>query len=147
MSSFFNSSSSSIRQVGTSRAQQKGMYRFFNNEKVSEEELISACVERTSSICKDRHVLVLNDTSEINLDSHAGRLQRDSGIGLVGNNKNIGFFAHLGLVIDIDTYQAIGYSSLHLWNRSMDADQNKFAMGTIKRCPLRIKSPISGYVV
>ncbi len=82
--------------------------------------------------------LVLNDTSEINLDSHAGRLQRDSGIGLVGNNKNIGFFAHLGLVIDIDTYQAIGYSSLHLWNRSMDADQNKFARD-YKKMPVEDK--------
>lgn len=125
MRSFFSSTTSSIRQTGASRAQQKGMYRFFNNEKVSEEELISACLERTSLVCKDRHVLVLNDTSEINLDSHSGRLQPENGIGLIGNTKNIGFFAHLGLVIDIETYQAIGYSSINLWNRSMDPNQNK----------------------
>ena len=138
MRSFFSSTSSSIRQAGTSRAQQKGMYRFFNNEKVSEEDLVSACLERTESVSKGRHVLVLNDTSEINLDSHSGRLQPESGIGLVGNNKNVGFFTHLGLVVDIETYQAIGYSSIHFWNRSMDPGQNKFIRG-YKNMPVEEK--------
>ncbi|CAF3416020.1 unnamed protein product [Rotaria socialis] len=95
MKSLFSSRESSIRQLSDDAAQQKGAYRFLNNEKVSEEALIESCCERTKILCKDKHLLVLNDTTEINLQKHSGRLQSEKGIGLVGNNKDVGFFAHL----------------------------------------------------
>jgi hypothetical protein len=120
MKSLFTGQNSSIRRSTNTRAEQKGTYRFLENEKVTEEELIESCCERTSELCKDRHVLVLNDTSEINLQRHSGRIQPGKGVGLVGNNQDIGFFAHLGLVVDINAYQAIGFSSMDLWHRSSD---------------------------
>jgi hypothetical protein len=120
MKSLFSSQDSSIRQSSDNVAQQKGAYRFLNNKKVSEQELIDSCYERTKILCKDKHLLVLNDTTEINLQQHSGRLQSEKGIGLVGNNTDVGFFTHLGLVIDTEAYQAIGYSSINLWNRDLD---------------------------
>lgn len=120
MNSLLLGQSCSIRQLSSDRAKQKGMYRFLDNEQVREEDLIAACQERTGSLCNDRHLLVLNDTTEINLQQHAGRIKTLSGIGPVGNNTDIGFFAHLGLVVDVEKYQAIGYSSIHLWSRDLD---------------------------
>jgi hypothetical protein len=120
MSNLLSNRSSSIRSNSYSRAEQKAAYRFLDNDKVSENVLVSSCTERTSVLSKDRHVLVLNDTTEINLESHAGRLKPGSGIGLVGNNSDIGFFAHLGLVIDAITGTALGYSSIRLWYREQD---------------------------
>ncbi len=120
MNRLFSSRVSSIRQTANSKAEQKAMYRFLDNENVTESELIGCCLEKTRSLCKDKHLLVLNDTSEINMQSHVGRMQTGSGVGLVGNNHDLGFFAHLGLVIDIESYQAIGYSSMNLWHRSAD---------------------------
>ena len=122
MNSLYLSRSSSIRQSCENFGEQKGVYRFLNNEKVSEEALIEICCENTKKLCKDRHLLVLNDTTEINLQKHSGRLQSGKGIGLVGNNKDLGFFAHLGLVVDIETFQAIGYSSINLWHRNLDKE-------------------------
>lgn len=111
---------SSVRQSFSNKAKQKGVYRFLNNEKVTEEELIESCCERCRLLSVGKHVLVLNDTTEINLQNHAGRIESDSGFGLVGNNTDMGFFAHLGLVIDIETGQALGYSSMQLWHRPLD---------------------------
>lgn len=122
MKSLFSSRESSIRQSSDDVAEQKGAYRFLNNEKVSEDELIESCCERTKLLCKGKHLLVLNDTTEVNMQKHSGRLQSEKGIGLVGNNKDVGFFAHLGLVIDIEAYQAIGYSSINLWHRDLDKE-------------------------
>lgn len=122
MKSLFSSRESSIRQSSNDAAEQKGAYRFLNNEKVSEDALIESCCERTKILCKDKHLLVLNDTTEINMQKHFGRLQSEKGIGLVGNNKDVGFFAHLGLVVDIEAYQAIGYSSINLWHRDLDKE-------------------------
>jgi len=119
MNRLFTSRHSSIRQTADTKAEQKAMYRFLANENVSETELIESCLERTSSLCKDKHLLVLNDTSELNMQSHVGRMKTESGIGLAGNNE-LGFFMHLGLVVDIEAYQAIGYSSMNLWHRPLD---------------------------
>jgi hypothetical protein len=46
-----------------------------NNGNVTEQQLIDSCCERIKILCKDKHVLVLNDTTEINLRRHLGRLQ------------------------------------------------------------------------
>lgn len=120
MKSLFTGQSSSIRRSTNTKAEQKATYRFLENEKVTEQELIESCCERTSELCNDKHLLVLNDTSEINLQRHSGRIQSEKGVGVVGNNKDIGFFAHLGLVVDINAYQAIGFSSINLWHRTPD---------------------------
>ena len=117
MNNLFNGKSSVIRGVSSNAAEQKATYRFLDNENVTEPELIKACCERTGQLCKGKHVLVLSDTTEINLQRHIGRLEQDSGVGLVGNNRDIGFFAHLGLVIDAEAYQALGFSSIQLWHR------------------------------
>lgn len=120
MNSLFSSRHSSIRQTGQNRASQKAIYRFLGNERVTEEELTGSCCQRTGELSEGRHLLVINDTTEINLQSHAGRLMPQSGVGLTGNNKDLGFFAHLGLAIDLATSQAIGYSSMRLWHRDDD---------------------------
>lgn len=125
MNSLFRSRESSVRQTADTRAEQKATYRFLSNENVTEAELIESCCERTSQLCNGKHLLVLNDTTEINMQSHVGRMQSKTGIGLAGNNKDLGFFAHVGLVIDILSYQAIGFSSINLWHRDEDKEDKK----------------------
>ena len=51
---------------------------------------------------RGRHVLAISDTSEINLQAHAGRL-KPAGQGVVGNNTDIGFFIHPTLTVDADS--------------------------------------------
>ncbi|MFT4061500.1 MAG: hypothetical protein QM642_03995 [Edaphocola sp.] len=116
MSGLFSSRHSGIRHPFDDRASQKAPCRFFNNEKVTGQELVSACRESTPRLCAGKHILVVDATTEINLQGHAGRLREASGIGLVGNNKDLGVFAHLGLAIDMEAHQAIGFSSMRLWH-------------------------------
>lgn len=92
MKSLFTGQNSCIRRSANTKAERKATYRFLENEKVTEQELIESCCERASELCNDKHLLVLNDTSEINLQRHSGRIQSGDGIGLVGNDKDIVFF-------------------------------------------------------
>lgn len=64
MSELLHSHNSSIRQSFSSRAKQKAVYRFLNNENVSEEALVDSCCERISSLSKGKHLLVINDTTK-----------------------------------------------------------------------------------
>lgn len=111
---------SSIHEITSTEAEQKGAYRFLANEKVKEKHLIDSLVERSSYLCSAKHVLVIQDTSEINLDNHRNRLKRGTGIGLTGNNKDLGFFMHSSLVLDAETETILGFSDIQLWHREED---------------------------
>lgn len=114
------SRTSSIHAATLTEADQKGAYRFLSNEKVREQTLIDACKERSSYLCEGQDILVLQDTTEINMNDHHNRLQPQSGIGVTGNNEDLGFFLHAGLVLDANNGTALGFSDIQLWHRKQD---------------------------
>lgn len=69
---------------------------------------------------RDKHVLAISDTSEINLQAHAGRLKKDEKLGVVGNNQDIGFFIHPTLVVDSADGLPLGLSTVQIWTRPED---------------------------
>lgn len=117
---------SSIHGITFSEAEQKGAYRFLANEKVEEQILIDVCKERSGYLCEGKDVLVPLDTSEINMDDHRKRLQPGSGIGVTGNNEDLGFFIHASLVLDAATETALGFSDIQLWHREEDREQRNY---------------------
>lgn len=82
-----------IRQISQSRAEQVGYYRFLENEAVSISELVTSLARHCERQVEGQHVLAISDSSEINLQAHAGRL-KSADIGLVGNHEEIGFYIH-----------------------------------------------------
>lgn len=111
--------------MSSSEADQKGAYRFLSNEKVEEKKLISAVKERSSYLCSGRDVLVIQDTTEINLENHRNRLKRGTGIGLTGNNKDLGFFLHGSIVLDAENETMLGFSDIQLWHRQEDQEDKE----------------------
>lgn len=91
-------------------------YRWLNNEAVSLSGLTDCLAQHCSGAVKGRHVLAVNDSSEVNLQAHAGRLNSD-GVGLVGNDKDLGFFVHPTLALEAQTGLPLGLSSVQLWTR------------------------------
>lgn len=71
-----------------------------------------------------RHVLAISDTSEINLQAHVGRLNPEN-LGVVGNNKDVGFFIHPTLVLDGETGFPLGISAVQLWTRAVERPTKK----------------------
>ncbi|MEI6950854.1 IS4 family transposase [Paraflavisolibacter sp. H34] len=124
----FFGGSSSIHGITTAEAEQKGAYRFLSNFRAEEDIIIKAVKERSSYLCKGREVLVIQDSSEINVENHHNRLVPDSGIGPTGNNKDIGFFLHTSLVLDAHKKTALGFSDIQLWHRAQDKE-NKAQRG------------------
>lgn len=83
----------SIRQLSQDRAEQVANYRFLENEQVTHTELIRSLADACEQQVAEQHVLAISDSSEINLQAHAGRLKRQN-LGVVGNNRDMGFFIH-----------------------------------------------------
>ena len=110
-----------INQLSGDRALLVGNCRFVNNKKVTWEKIHKENSKEINSLVSGKHVLVVNDTTEFNYESHKNYLsKRDEELGPVGNNNDIGFFCHPGLVVDTSNGVALGFSYLKIWNRSWD---------------------------
>ena len=105
-----------IRAIASTRAEQVAYYRFMNNPDVTPFELTESLAYQCYERLEGRHVLAISDTSEINLQDHAGRLKK-TGQGVVGNNQDIGFFIHPTLVVDGQNGLPLGLSSVQSWVR------------------------------
>lgn len=75
--------SSSIHEVSPKESDQKAAYRFLDNDKVKEQQLIDAIKARSNYLCTGKEVLVIQDTTEANPENHLNRLKKGTGIGLM----------------------------------------------------------------
>ncbi len=119
-----HSRSISVKGITKNEAEQKGFYRFLENDKVEETSLIKEQTQRCGLNVKGRDVLVIQDTSSIGLSKHSNHLKPNSGIGLVGNKVGLGFLLHGSLVIDAKNETMLGFSDIHLWHRKEDKSNN-----------------------
>src|SRR5271166_5854095 len=59
--------SAGLRELADNRAEKVGLTRFFRNPKVTVDEILGAAAARTGAAAAGRHVLLIEDTSEIQL--------------------------------------------------------------------------------
>lgn len=64
--------------------------------------------------CAGLHVLVIQDTSEINYESRCGRKR---GLGTVGNGSDVGLFTHPMLAVDAERGHCLGLLDVQTWRR------------------------------
>ena len=103
-----------LRKLGGGRAGEVRFGRFLANPRVSRLNLVESVCSGIETRCAGRHVLAIQDTTEINYRSHARRV---SGLGTVGNGTDPGFFLHPLLVVDAVEHSCLGLAHLHLWQR------------------------------
>ena len=109
---------SSIRRLSSDNAEQKSYYRFLNNSNVKEEDFILETTKRMEQISSDRHVLCIQDTCEVNLSRHKGRLHPDSGLGRSDKSDTSHCFKlHPGLVVDARGLSPLGFSAIKVFHR------------------------------
>lgn len=118
LQSLFKAPTNSIQSLSATRAEQKAYYRFLNNKKVTETALSDEMALRCGAVVKDKIVLCIQDTTEINLVRHTNRLKDGSGLGPIdAHKKGIGFKVHPCLVIDAATCFPYGYAGVEIYNR------------------------------
>jgi hypothetical protein len=122
LSDLFSKSVHSVRQLSSDESSAKGFYRFLQNDRVSEEDIVSNLVANCKAACKGKYVVRIQDTTEINLSRHSKRIKRDDNIGTTNanNKKGLGFFLHPSLVLDAARCIPYGYADIKAWNRSLE---------------------------
>lgn len=116
-----------LNRLAEGRKDLIAFHRFLNNDSVGHETIISSLTSKCGEYVSGRDILCLQDTTEYNYQKHSGRLKPGE-LGPVGNNTDIGFFAHPMLAIDVEQEFCIGFGSIELWNRSPDKG-DKYSRG------------------
>ena len=88
---------------------------------MTEELLVQEATDRLKNIVKGRHVLCIQDTSEVNLTAHDNRITDKTSLGRLDYaSYAIGFKLHPALVMDASTLNPLGFSAIKLWHRPLD---------------------------
>jgi hypothetical protein len=103
-----------MRQLAGSRAELVAATRFFRNPKVTAAEIVATAAAQTAAVAAGRHVLLIEDTSEINFEGKAGRKR---GLGRVGNGRDVGLFVHPAIAVDAADGTLLGLAGATLWRR------------------------------
>jgi hypothetical protein len=111
----------SLRGIAKNRAEEIQFGRWLRNDKVTTRHLIQSEQNRLKTLVAGRHVLGIQDTTELNYQSQSGRVK---GLGTVGNGSDLGFFMHPLLVLDAQTSACLGSAEVHLWNRFESASDD-----------------------
>lgn len=92
-------------------------YRYINNIKITEKDLISRLSRECAKRVKGEPLLVLMDTTEINLSWRNNRIRTKVGLGYLSDNKSQGFLLHPGYCINANTYEPIGIAGIRIITR------------------------------
>ncbi|HKU07582.1 MAG TPA: IS4 family transposase [Bradyrhizobium sp.] len=104
-----------IRKLGDDRPEQVRFRRFLYNDAVTVEEMVSHRARFVAAAVRGRHVLAIQDTSEINYQSQRGRKR---GLGTVGNGSDVGLFVHPVLAVDAGNGECLGLVDAQVWRRT-----------------------------
>jgi hypothetical protein len=88
--------------------------RLLGNEKVTLEALLAGWGERTAVAAAGRHVLAIQDTSEINFKTRPARRR---GLGEIGKGVGHGLLLHAMLALDAEGHACLGLVAGKIWTR------------------------------
>jgi hypothetical protein len=96
------------------RAREVRFNRFLGNAKVTTERVIEGWSEGTVAAAEGRHILAIQDTSEINFATTA---ERRRGLGEIGKGNGRGVLLHPMLAVDAESGSCLGLLSGKVWTR------------------------------
>ena len=111
-----------LRRLSDDRATQRRFHRLLEHRNVTPQEITRYGSKRTAQAAVGRHVLAIQDTSELNYSAHAGRT---SGLGGISSRKGCGLFIHPVLAVDAQSNACLGIAHQAAWIRDVDASSKR----------------------
>ena len=111
-----------LRRLSDERATQRRFHRLLEHRNVTPQEIIRYGSERTAQAVAGRHVLAIQDTSELDYSAHASRT---AGLGGISNHKGRGLFIHPVLAVDAHSNACLGIAHQVAWIRDVDAPRQR----------------------
>src|SRR5271165_5914159 len=95
--------------------------RLLRNQRVTAEGIVAGWREETVRAAAGRHVLAIQDTSEINFRTSEGHRR---GLGVIGKGVGRGILLHPMIAVDASSGECLGLVGGSLWTRDEVAARN-----------------------
>jgi hypothetical protein len=106
---------SCIRRLAGDRAREMQFTRFLRNSAVTADEMAAHAAAGTAARVSGRHIVVIEDTTQLVL---GGRKARANGFGAVGKGGVLsGLLLHALLGVEVGTGGVVGLVGMKIWNR------------------------------
>jgi hypothetical protein len=127
-----------VHSMSSNESEEKCYYRLLQNPRLEVSEVLCYLhADCTRQVESGSHYLVFSDTSQYNVERNRQNIKDTVGLGVIGDDKSLGFFLHASLAVDASTGRCIGYSDVQVWSRSADKEK-KVARG-YKKLPIESK--------
>lgn len=103
-----------VRRLGGSRKREQQFGRFLANPKVTTDKLIAGWSDRTVSAVAGRHVLAIQDTTEVKFPTKPGQRR---GLGKIKKGNVHGVLVHSMIAIDASSGAWLGLAGGTVWTR------------------------------
>ncbi len=103
-----------LKRLGGDRAGEESIGRFFANPKVTAAKIVESWGQRTGAAAARRHVLAIQDTTEVTFATTPGRRR---GLGPCGHGTAHGILAHVMVAVDAESGACLGLVDGEIWNR------------------------------
>ena len=103
-----------LRRLGGHRRGEERAGRFFANRKVTAAKIVEGWSMLTGAACAGRHVLAIQDTTEVKFPTTA---QRRRGLGPVKHGNTYGVLVHAMIAVDASTTACLGLVGGEVWTR------------------------------
>jgi hypothetical protein len=103
-----------LRRLGGDRGGELRFGRFLASAKVTAGKIVESWAERTGAASAGRHVLAIQDTSEVTFPTTA---QRRRGLGPVKKGAAYGVLVHAMIAVDAASGACLGLVGGEVWNR------------------------------
>jgi hypothetical protein len=108
----------SLRRLGRGIwADHMRYWRFLANPRVTVEKIVAGWSEQTRVAVHGRHVLAIQDTSDIKFSTTA---KDRRGLGKIGKGNIFGVLLHAMMAVDADTGASLGLAGGKVWTRKGD---------------------------
>ena len=103
-----------LRRLGGSRRGELQAGRFFASPRVTAAKLVAGWSDLTGAACAGRHVLAIQDRSEVKFPTTA---QRRRDLGPVGKGNAYGVLVHAMIAVDATSGSCLGLVGGDVWSR------------------------------
>lgn len=113
-----------VHQLGRTTAEADSFYNFYNNPKVTTEELIKMNCGVKPEALDQSHVLILGDSSSFTMGKK-GRIKDIENFGVLNDGNTPGFHTHVNLVVNAKEETLLGLGDIMYWFRPKKENTTK----------------------
>ena len=125
LKSMVKKESFSVLSISKNWADAMGNYRMLDNKNVELDDIKQGIVNDCARKANCPHALIIQDTTQPNYEKHRGRIKPNSGLGVIGDNKSLGYFLHPTLVMNAESCDVYGVSDIKTWIREENREAKK----------------------